>query len=306
MFETGPRRGSVPDEAETNGAGRGRTMDRLKGKVALITGAARGQGRAHALAFAREGADVIAVDNCRQIGSVPYSMSSDDDLEKTTEGVRAAGRRALALRADVRSRDELSTAVASATSEFGGIDVVLINHGIWTRSPLWELSEESWQDMIDVNLTGAWRTLAVVAPVLIRQRSGSVILVSSTDGVEGQNGAAHYTAAKAGVLGLMRSAAQELAEYGIRCNAICPGFVDTPMTDWQGCYDLTGGKPGSTRDDQEKHAYRWNAIGGIIQPEEISGATVFLASDEASRITGVVLPVDAGHLVLPAYNFAKT
>jgi NAD(P)-dependent dehydrogenase (short-subunit alcohol dehydrogenase family) len=156
--------------------------------------------------------------------------------------------------------------------------------------------------MIDVALTGVWRVLKATAAQLISQKSGSVVLTASVNGVEGQPGSSHYTAAKHGVLGLMKAAALEFAPHGVRVNAVCPGFVDTAMTNWQGCYDMTGGKPGSTRAEHEKNAHHWHAIGGLIQPGEISGAVVWLASDGASRVTGVALPVDGGHLVLPAFN----
>lgn len=187
-------------------------------------------------------------------------------------------------------------------SAFGSIDIVVINHGIWTRGALWDLTDDQWLETIDVNLNGVWRTLKAVAPQLISQQSGSVIITASVNGVEAQAGAAHYTAAKHGALGLMKSAALEFAPHGVRVNAILPGFVDTAMTNWQGCYDMTGGKPGSTRADHELAARHWHAIGGLIKPDEISGAVVFLASDAARRVTGVELPVDGGHLVLSTFN----
>lgn len=281
-------------------------MGSLDGKVAFITGAARGQGLAHATALAEEGATVVLVDICEQISSVPYGLATEEDLTLAEKTVEAVGGRVLAKKVDARSQEQLDDVVAQVISEFGSIDVVVVNHGIWTRASLWDLEESDWQDTLDVNLTGVWKVLKAVAPQLNKQRSGSVILTSSVNGLEGQAGSAHYTAAKHGVLGLMKSAALEFAPYGVRVNAICPGFVDTPMTNWQGCYDMTGGQAGSTRENHEKNAHHWHAIGGLIQPSQISGAVVFLASDSASRITGVTLPVDAGHMVLSTFNPAPT
>ncbi|MFI7166978.1 mycofactocin-coupled SDR family oxidoreductase [Rhodococcus erythropolis] len=281
-------------------------MGSLDEKVALVTGAARGQGLAHAAALAEQGATVVLVDICEQIDSVPYSLATGEDLVLAEKKVSTAGGKVLAKKVDARSAEQLAELVTEVVAQFGSIDVVVVNHGIWTRGALWDLTDTDWQDMMDVSLTGVWRVLKAVAPQLNHQRSGSVILTASVNGLEGQPGSSHYTAAKHGVLGLMKSAALEFAPFGVRVNAICPGFVDTPMTNWQGCYDMTGGKPDSTREEHEKNAHHWHAIGGLIEPSEISGAVVFLASDSASRITGIALPVDGGHLVLPTFNPAPT
>ena len=277
-------------------------MGNLDGKVALVTGGARGQGLAHAHALAKEGADIVLIDICDQIGSVEYGLATEEDLTLAAKSVGALGVRVAVHKADTRSSDSLAAAVADTVSAFGSIDIVVINHGIWTRGALWDLTDDQWLETIDVNLNGVWRTLKAVAPQLISQQSGSVIITASVNGVEAQAGAAHYTAAKHGALGLMKSAALEFAPHGVRVNAILPGFVDTAMTNWQGCYDMTGGKPGSTRADHELAARHWHAIGGLIKPDEISGAVVFLASDAARRVTGVELPVDGGHLVLSTFN----
>ncbi|SDG19224.1 mycofactocin-coupled SDR family oxidoreductase [Klenkia brasiliensis] len=281
-------------------------MGKLSGRVALITGGARGQGRAHALALAAEGADIAILDICEQIGTVPYDMSRPDDLAATVRDVEALDRRVSAHQVDMRDGTAVRAAVQTVIAELGSIDVLVVNHGIWTRGALWDLTEDEWQDTIDTNLTAVWQALKAVGPHMVDRKRGSIVLTSSVNGIEGQAGSAHYTAAKHGVLGLMRSAALEFAPFGIRVNAICPGFVDTGMTNWQGCYDMTGGKPGSTRAEHEQNARHWHAIGGLIQPGEISGAVVWLASDDASRVTGVALPVDAGHLVLSTFNPAPT
>jgi SDR family mycofactocin-dependent oxidoreductase len=281
-------------------------MGRLDGKVALVTGAARGQGRSHAVAMAREGADIIATDICAQIGSVPYGLATLDDLAYTERLVEELDRRVFSRQVDARSQAVQDALVADAVAEFGAIDIVSINHGIWTRQPLWELTEQTWQDMIDTNLTGVWKTLKAVAPHLMERRKGSIIITASCNGVEAQAGAAHYTAAKHGAVGLMKTAALEFAPYGIRVNAVLPGFVDTAMTNWQGAWDMTSGHPGGTRAEHEVAARHWHAIGGLIQPSEVSGAVVFLASDESSRITGIEMPVDSGHLVLSTFNPAPS
>jgi SDR family mycofactocin-dependent oxidoreductase len=277
-------------------------MGRLEGKVALVTGSARGQGRSHALAMAREGAEIVAVDICDQIATVPYRMATPDDLQETAAQVEALDRRVLARQVDARDLGQLQSVVADAVDEFGGIDIVAVNHGIWTRGALWDLSDDTWQDMIDTNLTAVWKTLKAVAPHLIERRRGSVVITSSVNGVEAQAGSAHYTAAKHGVLGLMKAAALEFAPFGVRVNAIMPGFVDTDMTNWQGAWDMTSGHEGGTRAEHENNARHWHAFGGLMAPSEVSGAVVFLASDEASRITGIEMPVDSGHLVLSTFN----
>lgn len=281
---------------------KGINVGRLDGKVAFITGAARGQGRAHAIALAREGADIVATDICGQVASVDYDMASTDDLHTTVKLVEQHGRRAIAVQVDARSQAQLDGAVATSLAEFGSIDVVVINHGIWTRGQLWELAEQTWQDTVDINLNGVWRVLKATAPALIERRSGSVVITASVNGVEGQAGSAHYAASKHGAVGIMKAAALELAPYGIRVNAILPGFVDTPMTNWQGAWDMTSGHPGGTRQEHEASARHWHAFGGLMEPSDISGAVVFLASDDASRITGIAMPVDSGHLVLSTFN----
>lgn len=277
-------------------------MGRLDGKVALITGAARGQGRAHALALAREGADIVAVDICDQIETVPYGLATADDLKETAAGVEDLDRRILTRQVDARDQAQLDSVVADTITEFGGFDIVAVNHGIWTRGALWDLSEQSWQDMLDTNLTGVWKTLKAVAPHLRERRGGSIIITASVNGVEGQAGSAHYTAAKHGAIGLMKAAAMEFAPYRVRVNAIMPGFVDTNMTNWQGAWDMTSGHEGGTRAEHEQNARHWHAFGGLMDPSDISGAVVFLASDDSARITGIEMPVDSGHLVLSTFN----
>lgn len=279
-------------------------MARLQGKVALVTGAARGQGRAHAVTLAREGADVVAVDIDRQIDSVPYDTARGDDLQETVAAVEALDRRIVARTADVRSSAALEAAVAAGLAEFGRIDVLVANAGIYSMAPLWEMDDEQWQDVVDVNLTGVWRSMKAVAPHMMERRTGSIVLTSSVNGFEGNPGAAHYAATKHAVLGLMRSAALELGPHGVRVNAVCPGLIDTPMTNWPGIYDKMAGRPGGDRTDYEASARHFGVLAGqgALPPEVVAHAAAYLASEEAAAITGQTVVVDSGHLALAGYN----
>jgi SDR family mycofactocin-dependent oxidoreductase len=279
-------------------------MGRLDDKVAFITGGARGQGRSHALALAREGADIVAVDIAAQVKTVPYEMARPSDLDETVKLVGDMGSRVLAIQADVRSAEEMASAVDQTVAEFGKIDILLANAGIWTMAPLHELTDEMWRDTIDTNLTGAWQTMKAVVPGMMAQRSGTVVLTSSSNGLEGAFNYAHYVAAKHGLIGLMKSAALEYGRYGIRVNAVCPGFIDTKMTDWPGGYEFSTGRPGATREEHEKAAHHASVLAGrgLLRPESVSGTVLWLVSDDARDVTGVAVPVDGGHLILPGVN----
>jgi SDR family mycofactocin-dependent oxidoreductase len=276
----------------------------LTGQVALVTGAARGQGRSHALELAAAGADIIAFDICRSVTSAPYPLATPEDLAATVAEVEKYDRRALAIEGDTRSSADLDAAVAAGIAEFGRIDILVANAGIWALGRLWELTDEQWQDVVDINLTGAWRSVKAVVPAMISARRGAIVLTASVNGFEAGAGMSHYVAAKHGVLGLMRNAALELGPYNIRCNAVCPGIVDTRMNDWQGAYDMMAGGPGGTAEDRQSAAYNWSALAGrgLLRPSTISKAVVWLASDDAIDVTGVALPVDGGHSILPGVN----
>ena len=205
-------------------------MGRCEGKVALVTGAARGQGRAHAVRLAEEGADIIAADICRPVDTVTYAGASSDDLAETTALVEKTGRHILAREVDVRDLMGLTQLVADGVAEFGRLDIVVANAGIMTAGRLWELSPEQWNEVIGVNLTGVWNTIKATVPVLIDQgEGGSVILTSSVAGLVGQPFVGHYAASKHGVVGLCRSLANELGEYNIRVNSVHPVGVNTEM-----------------------------------------------------------------------------
>ena len=279
-------------------------MAMLDGKVALITGGARGQGRAHATTCAREGADVVLVDVLDQLESVPFGMATQEDLDETVRQVEALDRRALAVRADVRSQEQLDEAVSRGLAEFGQIDILIANAGIWTMGAFWELSEQSWDEMIGVNLTGVWKSAKAVAPHMIERQTGSIVITSSINGLEPGPNYAHYVAAKHAVVGLMRNIALELAPYGIRCNSVHPGAIRTPMTDHQGAYDMFAGHEGGTEADLIEGGYSFHALKGttFMSPQVIADTALYLNSDLAAKVTGVTIPVDAGHMILPGVN----
>lgn len=272
-------------------------MGRVEGKVALITGAARGQGRNHAVRLAEEGADVIAVDICKQIDSVPYALSTPDDLAETARLVQAAGGRVVVAEADVRDGEALQQAAAQGVAEFGRLDIVSANAGIFSSGPSHELSAEAWRDMIDVNLTGVWQTTKAAIPHMIEGgRGGSIIITSSIAGMKGSPNASHYVAAKHGVVGLMRSLANELAQHMIRVNSIHPTQVDTDMLQNAAMYELfCPDIENPTKDDFAPRSQRMNALPvPWVTKADTTNVLLFLASDEARYITGVTLPVDAG------------
>jgi len=271
--------------------------NRLAGKVAFVTGAARGQGRSHAVRLAAEGADIIAVDICEQLDSVGYPMSSKGDLDETVAQVQALDRRIVARQADVQDLAALTAAVDEGIAEFGRLDVVVANAGIASYRPALELSELDWDEMISVNLGGVWRTIRASVPhVKAHGEGGSVIITSSTSGLRGIPNAAHYAAAKHGLVGLMKVLALELGRDLIRVNTIHPTTVDTPMVQNQETLELF--LPGQQDQSQEAFARVAKRLNVLpvpwIQPEDVSDLVVFLASDEAKYITGSALPVDAG------------
>jgi SDR family mycofactocin-dependent oxidoreductase len=270
---------------------------RLAGKVALITGAARGIGRAQAVRFAEEGADVVALDICGPVETVAVPSSKPEDLDETARLVREAGGRIVTTIVDVRDAVALQETTDRGVTAFGGLDIVCATAGITSRGIAAELSEAIWQTMIDVNLTGVWRTCKVTAPHLIARGSGSVILVSSIAGMRGLLGVAHYTAAKHGVIGLMRSLANELAPHGIRVNSVHPTNVDTPLI--QNAAVASAFRPDldrePTRAEFADAAKSMNMLDiPWVEPVDVANACLFLASDEARYITAVTLPVDAG------------
>jgi SDR family mycofactocin-dependent oxidoreductase len=266
-------------------------MPNLQGKVAFITGAARGQGRSHALRLAREGADIIAVDICEQIETVTYPLSTLDDLKETAEAVRALGGRIVIEQADVRDRPALAKAFEAGAAEFGGVDIVLANAGILPAITTDEEDPQTFLDVIGVNLMGAWNTVVVARKTLIEQgRGGAIVLTSSTAGLKGYAGAVPgnaYVASKHGIVGLMRNFASSLAPHSIRVNSIHPSGVATPMVINDAIAAILA-VPGAA------DGYANAMPVDIMEPIDVSNAIAWLVSDEARYVTGVALPVDAG------------
>ena len=264
---------------------------RLEGKVALITGAARGQGRAHAVRLASEGADVIALDVNRGAATTAYPGPTPDDLTETARLVQELGQRVVAREADVRDFAAVSAVVTEGVAELGRLDVVVANAGICSAGLSWELSLEQWQETIDVNLTGVFHTAKATVPVLLEQGTGgSIIITSSVAGLRGLPFLGAYVASKHGIVGLARTMANELGQHGIRVNTLHPHGVATGMTvdDLQ---PLIG-----------QHAatlapiFMQSLPDQVSQPEDMAAAVAWLASDEARHVTGIQLPVDLGTL----------
>jgi (+)-trans-carveol dehydrogenase len=272
-------------------------VGKLDGKVAFITGAARGQGRSHAVRLADEGADIIAIDVCADIDTVPFAGATDADLAETVETVEALGRRIIATKADVRDYDAVKSAVDTGVTEFGRLDIVSANAGIVSFGMAHDLTEQSWQDVVGINLTGVWHTAKAAIPHLIEGgRGGAIVLTSSSAGLKGFPGAAHYVASKHGVIGLMRALALELAPHMIRVNSLHPTQVDTPMIQNESTYRMfLPDVENPTREDFEPASQVTNALPiPWVTSEDVSAALSFLVSDEGRYITGVTLPVDAG------------
>lgn len=263
----------------------------LQGQVALITGAARGQGRSHAVRLAAAGADILAVDLCGPMQGVGYPSATATDLDETQRLVEEAGGRILARQADVRDFQEMEAAVAEGLKAFGHIDIVVANAGLCTMNRVWELTPEQWTDTINTNLTGVWHTVkCAVPPMIERAAGGSIILTASTAGTRGLPFLGHYTASKHGVIGLMRTLANELGEFFIRANAISPTSVDTAM----------GHDP-----EMERFMARFPDLSSVLRggnalpvpriaPGDVSDAVLWLAGPGSRYVTGAVIPVDAG------------
>ncbi|HLS79755.1 MAG TPA: mycofactocin-coupled SDR family oxidoreductase [Nocardia sp.] len=275
---------------------------RVEGKVAFITGAARGQGRSHAVRLAQEGADIIAIDICGPAGGSPdIPHATPDDLAETADLVKGLGRRIVATQADVRDYEAVRAAVDSGVEQLGRLDIIVANAGIGNGgATLAETSEEDWQTMIDTNLGGVWKSVKAGVPHLISGgNGGSIILTSSVGGLKAYPHTGHYVAAKHGVVGLMRTFAVELGAHSIRVNSVHPTNVNTPLFMNEGTMKLFRPdleNPGP--DDFAPVAQFMHTLPvGWVEPVDISNAVLFLASDEARYITGVTLPVDAGSML---------
>lgn len=271
---------------------------RLEGKVAFITGAARGQGRSHAVRMAQEGADIIATDICADIKTVTaYGLATESDLDETVRQVEAAGRRIVARKADVRDIDRLCQAVEEGVEKLGRLDIVVANAGIFSHSlETHQLDEQSWADVTDVNLSGVFHTVKAAIPHVLRTgEGGSVILISSLAGTKGLASLAAYTAAKHGVVGLMKVLANEYGKYGIRVNTIHPNAIGTEMVQNETLYKIF--RPDLEHPTLEDALPAFAGMNPFqipfIDAAHVSNAVVFLASDEALYVSGAQLPVDA-------------
>jgi SDR family mycofactocin-dependent oxidoreductase len=269
-------------------------MGQLDGKVAVITGGGRGQGRSHAIRLAEEGADIVVCDITEQVGSVPFATGRPGDLEETVAEVEKLDRRCVALQADVRNTADMTRLADTAMKEFGRIDILLANAGILSLSDnTWELDDETWDDMIDINLTGVFKACRAVVPhIRAGGRGGSLVITSSIAGLRGVAGCTHYAAAKHGIVGLMRTLARELAPESIRVNTIHPTGVDSPMSNndffpqWLDEHKELG------------DAMRFNLMPVDAMPmRDVSDVVTFLVSDAGKWITGTTQQVDAGFML---------
>jgi SDR family mycofactocin-dependent oxidoreductase len=274
---------------------------RLEGKVAFITGAARGQGRSHAVRMAEEGADIIAIDICRQLDVVPIPMSTPEDLAETVDQVKARGRRIVAAQADVRDFEAMKAVVDEGVSQFGRLDIVCANAGLAAEAAAMDaMDEKLWRDSIDVNLTGVWLTTKAAIPHMIDGgRGGAIVLTSSVGGLKPYPGVGNYISGKHGVVGIMRTLAVELAPFSIRVNSVHPTQVNTPMLMNEMTYRMF--RPdldNPTADDLAMVSQGMHLLPTPwVEAVDISNAILFLVSDEGRFVTGVTLPIDAGAML---------
>jgi SDR family mycofactocin-dependent oxidoreductase len=273
----------------------------LEGRVAFITGAARGQGRAHAVRLASEGADVIAIDICGPISdTITYPPATTDELAETVRAVESTGRKALAREVDIRDLAALEQVVADGVEQFGRFDIVVANAGVLSWGRMWEMSEEQWDTVIDVNLNGTWRTIRAAVPAMIEAgNGGSIIIVSSSAGLKATPGNGHYSASKHGLVALTNALALEVGEYGIRVNSIHPYSIDTPMVEREAMMAVFAKHPSYLHSfaPMPLHPVNHQSKKGLkefMTPEEVSDVVAWLASDGSATLSGSQIPVDRG------------
>ncbi|MFG1791382.1 mycofactocin-coupled SDR family oxidoreductase [Nocardia sp. NPDC049149] len=270
-------------------------MGNLDDKVAVITGGARGQGRAHAVALAAAGADIVVCDLAEQIASVPYPLSTESDLAETAKLVEETGRRCVPVKADVRSQAEMTAVAQRAIDDFGRIDILVANAGIASNAQIAEMGDDLWQDTIDVNLSGVFHSFRAVLPHMIERRWGRIVATSSIVARMGVRSAGHYAAAKWGVLGLVKSLSLEVAEYGITVNAVLPGGVDTDMIQNPAMYRMMlPDKENPTREDVMAMFASGPPNGDLIAPAEVADAVLLLVSEQGRHFNGEALTISGG------------
>lgn len=271
-------------------------MGEFSGRVAIITGAARGMGRSHALALAEVGADVVVTDIGRQIASVPYAMSAGERLAETAALVEKFGVRSEAIEADVRDREAMQVVVDRTLEEFGRLDVVVANAGICGFGPMPSLTQAEWDDMVAVNLTGVFNTFRAAVPPMVEAGYGRLVAISSGAGKMGTPNLSHYAATKWGVIGFVKSVALEVATSGVTANVVCPATVDTPMVHNDALYGLFAPDIESPTRDAVRSRYQvMNPMGvAWLDPAEISNAVLFLASERSGFISGETVEISAG------------
>ncbi|WAJ46104.1 mycofactocin-coupled SDR family oxidoreductase [Mycobacterium sp. Aquia_216] len=266
----------------------------LQGRVAFVTGAARAQGRAHAVRLAREGADVIALDICAPVSdTVTYAPATPEDLNETVRLVEAEGRKILARAGDIRDDATVRQLVVDGVEQFGRLDIVVANAGVLGWGRVWELTDEQWDTVIGVNLTGTWRTLRAAIPAMIDAgNGGSIVVVSSSAGLKATPGNGHYAASKFGLTGLTNSLAIELGEYDIRVNSIHPYSIDTPMIEPEAMMEIFAKHP------RFVHSFPPMPMQykGFMAADEVSDVVAWLAGDGSGTVTGMQIPVDKGAL----------
>jgi (+)-trans-carveol dehydrogenase len=272
-------------------------VGRMDGKVAFVTGAAHGQGRSHAVRLAEEGADIIAIDICEDVASVPYPLGTMAELEETAEMVERLDRRVVIQKADVRDRGQIEAAVERGVGELGHLDAVVANAGIWSQGPILETSEETYLDMVAVVEHGPYFTCQATIPHL-KEKGGSIAITSSTAGLMGFPYVSHYTMAKHAVVGLMRALANELGEFMIRVNCVMPTSTLTPMIDNEYVWQLFSPEVEEPNlEDFGSQLQAWHSLPvPYNDPVDISNAILYLVSDEGRHVTGINLPVDCGFL----------
>jgi len=273
----------------------------LEGRVAFVTGAARGQGRAHAVRLASEGADIVAVDVCGPVSdTITYPAATSEELAETASAVEATGRKVLAREVDIRDLAAQQQLVADTIEQFGRLDVVVANAGVLSWGRMFEMSEDQWDTVIDVNLNGTWRTLRATVPAMIEAgNGGSIIVVSSSAGLKATPGNSHYAASKHGLVAITNSLALEVGEYGIRVNSIHPYSIDTPMVEPDAMMEIFGKYPTYIHSFSPMPFHPVNHEGKkglqeFMTAEEVSDVVTWLASDASATISGSQIAVDRG------------